>query len=149
MKFLKSLFLKIKSRTTLRTYQKPLLITIIALLLIDIAILLIASSIGFVLDNVYYEQEFFHGRFIEAFVTSIKWMISPNSIIYYDAHKNLRMLILASIVVVIEMILFSGAIIAMVTTSLRKYIDIKSRAKGKIVLNDHFVILMKTTWNLD
>ena len=141
MKFLKSLFLKIKSRTTLRTYQKPLLITIIALLLIDIAILLIASSIGFVLDNVYYEQEFFHGRFIEAFVTSIKWMISPNSIIYYDAHKNLRMLILASIVVVIEMILFSGAIIAMVTTSLRKYIDIKSRAKGKIVLNDHFVIL--------
>ena len=141
MKFLKSLFLKIKARTTLRTYQKPLMVTLIVLLFVNFIILFLGSAIAYAFDNAYYEQEFFNGRYIEAFVTSIKWMISPNSIINYDAHKNLRMLILAAVVVVIEMVLFSGAIIAIVTTSLRKYIDTKSKAKGKIILNNHFVIL--------
>ena len=141
MKFLKSIFLKIKAKTTLRTYQKPLMVTLIVLLFVNFVILFIGSAIAFALDNAYYEQVFFHGRYIEAFVTSLKWMISPNSIINYDAHLNLRMLILAAIVVVIEMVLFSGAIIAIVTTSLRKYIDTKSKAKGKIILNNHFVIL--------
>lgn len=141
MKFLKSLFLKLKARTTLRTYQKPLMVTLIVLIIVNFLILFVGSTIAFIFDNAYYNQEFFNGRYIEAFVTSLKWMISPNSIINYDAHKNLRMLILAAVVVVIEMVLFSGAIIAIVTTSLRKYIDTKSKAKGKIILNNHFVIL--------
>ena len=47
----------------------------------------------------------------------------------------------AIIIVIIGMILFSGMIIATVTTALRAFIDKKSRAKGKIIVNNHFVIL--------
>lgn len=144
MKFLKSLFLKIKAKRTLKTYQSPLIVTIITLLIINFMILMIAAFIGYIIDSKYYDNEFFDGKYLEAFITSIKWMIAPNTIIGYDVHDHLTMLILAVVVVIVEMVLFSGAIIAMVTTSLRKYIDKKSKAKGKIYVSNHFVIL---NWN--
>ncbi len=144
MKFFKSLFLKIKAKKTLKTYQNPLMITIITLLVINLFVLLIGSLIGLLLDNNYYDGEFFNGNYFEAFVASIKWMIAPNTIISYNVHSHLAILVLAVIIVTIEMVLFSGAIIAMVTTSLRNYIDKKSKARGKIIVNNHFVIL---NWN--
>ena len=144
MKFLKSLFLKIKAKKTLKTYQNPLIVTIITLLIINLIVLLTGSLIGLILDNNYYNQEFFNGNYFEAFVASIKWMIAPNTIISYNVHNHLGILVLAVIIVTIEMVLFSGAIIAMVTTSLRNYIDKKSKARGKIIVNNHFVIL---NWN--
>ena len=144
MKFLKSLFLKLKAKKTLKTYQNPLIVTIITLVLINFLILMIGAFIGYIIDSKYYNNEFFDGRYIGALVTSVKWMIVPNTIISYDVHEHLAMLVLAAVVVVIEMVLFSGAIIAMVTTSLRKYIDKKSQAKGKILVSNHFVIL---NWN--
>ena len=144
MKFLKSLFLKLKAKKTLKTYQNPLIVTIITLVLINFLILMIGAFIGYIIDSKYYNNEFFDGRYIGALVTSVKWMIAPNTIISYDVHEHLAMLVLAAVVVVIEMVLFSGAIIAMVTTSLRKYIDKKSQAKGKILVSNHFVIL---NWN--
>ena len=143
MKFLKSLFLKIKAKSTMKTYQKPLLVTLVALLVINFIILLGASAIAFAIDNNKYHGDFFKGRFAAAFVNSVKWMIAPNSILEYDT-EHLSMMVLAAIVIVVEMVLFSGAIVAMVTTSLRSYIDKKSKAKGKIVLSNHFVIL---NWN--
>ena len=144
MKYLKSLFLKLKAKKTLKTYQQPLLVTIITLVVINFFILVIASIIALLIDNNLYNKEIFNGRYMEAFVTSVKWMISPNTIMSYKSHENLELLILAVIVVVIELVLFSGAIIAMVTTSLRNFIDKKSKAKGKILVNNHFVIL---NWN--
>ena len=144
MKFLKSLFLKLKAKKTLKTYQNPLIVTIITLVIINFLILMIGAFIGYIIDSKYYNNEFFDGRYIGALVTSVKWMIAPNTIISYDVHEHLAMLVLAAVVVVIEMVLFSGAIIAMVTTSLRKYIDKKSQAKGKILVSNHFVIL---NWN--
>ena len=144
MKFLKSLFLKLKAKKTLKTYQNPLIVTIITLVLINFLILMVGAFIGYIIDSKYYNNEFFDGRYIGALVTSVKWMIAPNTIISYDVHEHLAMLVLAAVVVVIEMVLFSGAIIAMVTTSLRKYIDKKSQAKGKILVSNHFVIL---NWN--
>lgn len=144
MKFFQSLLRKIKAKTTLRTYQKPLAVTLISLLLINFIILFIAAAISLGVDNKYYSGYFFHGKFLEAFVTSVKWMITANSINNYDAHEHLYMLIVAAFVVVIEMVLFSGAIIAIITTSLRHYIDVKSKAKGRIQISNHFVIL---NWN--
>ena len=141
---LKSLFLKLKAKKTLRTYQKPLLITLISLLLVNLAVLCIGSVIALILDAAYYEREFFEGNFLSAFITNTRWMISPNSLTLLDVEKYRLMMLLAIIIVILGMVLFSGAIIATVTTALRTFIDKKSKAKGKIMVNNHFVIL---NWN--
>ena len=141
MKFLKSLFLKLKAKKTLRTYQQPLLITLFTLLLINLLVLCISAGFALLIDAQYYEKEFFEGRFLSAFITSARWMISPNSLTLLNVNDNRMMMVLAIIVVIIGMILFSGAIIATVTTALRTFIEHKSKAKGKIIVNNHFVIL--------
>ena len=141
MKFLKSLFLKLKAKKTLRTYQQPLLITIVTLLLVNLAVLLIGAFLALVIDAQYYSNEFFGGSFLSAFISASRWMISPNSLTLLDVNENRMMIMLAIVIVVIGMILFSGAIIATVTTALRAFIDKKSKAKGKIIVNNHFVIL--------
>ena len=144
MKKLKSLFLKLKAKKTLRTYQKPLAVTLITLLLINIAVLCIGSVLALILDAQYYGSEFFEGKFLYAFITNATWMISPNTLTKLEVGSNKLMMVLAIIIVILGMILFSGAIIATVTTALRTFIDKKSRAKGKIIVNNHYVIL---NWN--
>ena len=144
MKKLKSFFLKLKAKKTLRTYQRPLAVTLVTLLLINIAVLCIGSVLALVLDGVYYNYEFFDKSFLSAFITNARWMISPNSLTLLNVGDNRMMMVLAIIIVILGMILFSGAIIATVTTALRTFIDKKSKAKGKIIVNNHFVIL---NWN--
>ena len=144
MKKIKSLFLKFKAKKTLRTYQKPLAVTLLTLLLINIAVLCIGSVVALVLDVQYYGSQFFEGRFLYAFITNATWMISPNTLTKLEVGSNKLMMVLAIIIVILGMILFSGAIIATVTTALRTFIDKKSKAKGKIIVNNHFVIL---NWN--
>ena len=141
MKSLKSLFLKFKAKKTLKTYQRPLAVTLIALLLVNLAVLIIGSILALVIDAQYYSGTMFEGSFLSAFITNVKWMISPNSLITLNVSDNRMMLLLAIIITVVGMVLFSGAIIATVTTALRTFIDKKSRAKGKIFVNNHFVIL--------
>lgn len=141
MKFLKSLFLKLKAKKTLRTYQKPLLVTLATLLLINLAVLCAGAGISILIDNKYYDNAFFEKNFLSAFITNARWMISPNSLTLLDVHENRMLMMLAVVVVIIGMVLFSGAIIATVTTALRGFIERKSRAKGKIIVNNHFVIL--------
>lgn len=141
MKFLKSLFLKLKAKKTLRTYQQPLLITLVTLLLINLAVLLIGAVLSMIIDAQYYDNTFFEGSFLSAFITNARWMISPNSLTILNVSDNRMMLMLAIVIVIIGMILFSGAIIATVTTALRTFIDKKSHAKGRIIVNNHFVIL--------
>ena len=144
MKKLKSFFLKLKAKKTLRTYQQPLLITIVTLLLINLAVLCIGSAIALGLDAAYYENTIFNHSFLSAFITNARWMISPNSLTNLDVDKYRLLMLLAIIIVILGMVLFSGAIIATVTTALRTFIDKKSKAKGKIMVNNHFVIL---NWN--
>ena len=144
MKFLKSFFLKLKAKKTLKTYQKPLLVTLLTMLFINVLVLLIGAAIGMAIDRNYFNQEFFSGSFLAAFIGTVKWMISPNSLTTMNVHDHLPMMVLAIVIIVIGMVLFSGAIIATVTTALRAYIDKKSHAKGKILVEDHFVIL---NWN--
>ena len=144
MKKIKSFFLKLKAKKTLRTYQQPLLITLVTLLLINLALLCIGSAIALALDAAHYDNTFFDHSFLSAFITNARWMISPNSLTMLDVGENRLMMVLAIIVVILGMILFSGAIIATVTTALRTFIDRKSKAKGQIMVNNHFVIL---NWN--
>ena len=141
MKFLKSLFLKFKAKKTLRTYQQPLLITIATLLLINLLVICIGAVFALVIDHTYYNDSFFMNSYLSAFITSARWMISPNSLTLLDVNENRMLMVLAIIIVIVGMILFSGAIIATVTTALRTFIDKKSKAKGKIIVNNHFVIL--------
>ena len=144
MKFLKSFFLKIKAKKTLKTYQKPLLITIITMLILNVVVLIIGAIAGLLIDKNYFENAYFEGSFFKAFVGCVKWMISPNSLVAMDVKTELAMMVLAIVIVIVGIVLFSGVIIATVTTALKAYIDSKSQAKGKIILNNHFVIL---NWN--
>ena len=144
MKRIKSLFLKIKAKMTLKTYQKPLAITLLTLLMVNLVVLLIGAVIALAIDNAYFNAEFFQGSFIEAFIANVKWMVSPNSLNALTVRDHWRMMILAVVIIVIGMVLFSGAIIATVTTALRAFIDKKSKAKGQILVDGHFVIL---NWN--
>ena len=141
MKFLKSLFLKLKAKKTLRTYQQPLFVTLLTLLFINLVVLAIGAGIALLIDNHYYENTFFELNFLSAFITNVKWMISPNSLSTLNVADNRMMLVLAITIAIIGMVLFSGAIIATVTTALRTFIEKKSHAKGKIYVNNHFVIL--------
>ena len=144
MKFLKSLFLKIKAKQTLRTYQKPLVVTIATLLLINIVVLFIGAAIALSIDEHYYGGEFFgwtEDRYFIALIANVKWLVTPNSLAQLSERTQKMMMIPAILIVIIGMILFSGMIIATVTTALRAYIDKKSKAKGKIIVNNHFVIL--------
>ena len=138
MKKLKSLFLKIKSKTTLKTYQMPLLVTILNLLFINVIVLIVAAIIAINLDST---GKYFEGNFFKAFITAIKWMISVNSINTYDVNEDLKIMVLAVVVIAIGMVLFSGAIIATLTAAIRAFIDKKSKAKGKIDVDNHFLIL--------
>ena len=79
-----------------------------------------------------------------ALVGAVKWMISPNSLTQFEIKEQWIMMVLAIVIVIVGLVLFSGAIIATVTTALRAYIDKKSHAKGKILIDNHFVIL---NWN--
>ena len=144
MKRLKSFFLKLKAKKTLKTYQAPLLVTVLTLLLVNVVVLLIGGVIGLVLDNTYFANKFFGGNYFAALIGAVKWMISPNSLTQFDVKSEWIMMILAIVIVVVGIVLFSGAIIATITTALRSYIDSKSKAKGKILVNNHFVII---NWN--
>lgn len=137
MKKLKSLFLKIKSKATITAYKKPLFITILVLLLLNLVVVFVGSIVAFNLD-----PAFFDNSWINALGTSFKWMISVHSI--NNVSGNFPLMVCAAFVIALEMILFSGAMIATITAALRSFIEKMSRAKGKINLDNHFVIL---NWN--
>ena len=141
MKKLKSLFLKIKSKKTIKTYQQPLLITILTFLLINLIIIVIASIIGLVIDGEYFENSLF-----KSFIHFLSCMLTANTItkLIDSIHSNPEVVLLSVIVIALELVLFSGAVIATLTAAIKNYIDKKSQAKGKIDLANHFVIL---NWN--
>ena len=141
MKKLKSLFLKIKSKKTITTYQKPLLVTILTLMIINLFIIIIASIVGVIVD-----KEYFNGSVFQALAHFFSCMLTANTItkLLDIRTEHLNVFMLSVVVIAIELVLFSGAIIASLTAAIRNYIDKKSNAKGKIELDNHFVIL---NWN--
>ena len=113
MKKIKSIITKMRTRATIRTYQKPLLTTIVTLLLINFAVLFIAAGIAVSVDT---GGSQFGGNYLRALGESFKWMLTPNSINNLTG-ADIKVLVLAAVVIAIEMVLFSGAIIATLTAA--------------------------------
>lgn len=143
MKKIKSLITKIKSGLTLKTYQKPLMVTISMLLALNVIVVVGGAIVGLLIDNDA-GGKYFSGSFIKALSSALMWMITPNSITKYDLSEDFLMMIVAAIVIAIEMVLFSGSIVATLTTAVKSFIDEKSKASGAIMVENHFVIL---NWN--
>lgn len=105
------------------------------MVLLNLAILVVAAFVALAIDDDF-------TSFLDAFANgSLKWMMSPNSIVLIE---NPQTLILAVVVLVIGMILFSGTIIALTTNAIKDYFQKKKSGSGKILLEDHIVIL---NWN--
>ena len=141
MKKLKSLFFKIKSKRTVKTYQRPLLITIIDFLIVSLVVIVIAAVLGMVID-----ADYFHHNVFKAIAHFLSCMLTANTITkmldLIDEH--LGVVLLSVVVIAAELVLFSGAVIATLTAAVKAYIDKKGNAKGKMLLEHHFVIL---NWN--
>ncbi len=124
-----------KSLISIKTYKRPLVYIILLMILINLIILTVAAIIALFIDN-----EF--DNFIDAFANgSLKWMLAPNAIL---SIQNPDMLVLAVIVLVTGLILFSGTIIALTTNAIKEYIQKKNSGAGKIHLDNHIAIL---NWN--
>ena len=72
---------------------------------------------------------------------SLKWMLTPNAILLIE---NPNTLILAVIVLIIGMVLFTGTIIALTTNAIKDYFQNKKSGSGKLLLDHQIVIL---NWN--
>ncbi|MBR4237278.1 hypothetical protein IKQ02_02450 [bacterium] len=140
MKKIKSFISKLRSKATIKTYQRPLAITLITMLVINFMLVFIAAGVALTLDD---GGAQFGGSYFKALGEAFKWMLTPNSINNLQG-ADLKIIVLAVVVIAIGMVLFSGAIIATLTAAIKSYIDNKSQARGALDIEDHFVIL---NWN--
>lgn len=122
---------KIRSMVSVSTYKRPRLFVILTMVCINLIILVIAAVFAMMID-----PEINH--FLPAFGHSIKWLITPNAILEIEHTETL---VLATLVFVIGLILFSGTIIALTTNAIKEYFQKKETNSGKIYLEDHIVIL--------
>ena len=133
---IKSRLRKMQSSYTIGVHKQPLIFTVLLVFVINLIILIVAAIIANVISPDYY------GSFFNAFAQgSIRWLITPNSILHID---DTNILVLAGIVVVVGIVLFSGVVIAMTTNYLKDYFTKKSSAEGKLILEDHIIIF---NWN--
>lgn len=134
-KKIKSRLLKARSFLSVKTYKHPMIFVISMMVLLNIVILCIAAVIALGIDDSF-------DGFIDAFANgSVKWMLTPNAILQIT---NPDLLILAVVVLVIGMILFTGTIIALTTNTIKEYFQKKKSGSGKIYLDQHIVVL---NWN--
>ena len=126
---------KTQSKVTISMNKKPIAMTILILLLANIVILFISAAIASAIEPSY-------TGFWDAFLKgSLRWMISPHSI---NTVTGTKLTILAAATIAIEMVLFSGVIIAMTTNGIRVFLNKKADGKGKLILENHIVII---NWN--
>jgi hypothetical protein len=135
LKWLKHKFAKTKSIISIKTYKRPLFYIILMMVFINLVILSVAAIIALSIDD-HYEN------FIDAFANgSVKWMLTPNAILEIE---NPNTLILAVLVLITGLVLFSGTIIALTTNQIKEYIQKKNSGSGKILLDYQIVVL---NWN--
>jgi len=126
---------KTRSMVSVSTYKRPKLFVILTMVFINLVILAIASVIAMMINPDI-------NAFIPAMGNSIKWLLTPNAILDIEHTETL---VLATLVFVIGLILFSGTIIALTTNSIKEYFQKKETNSGKIYLEDHIVILNYNT----
>ncbi len=135
MNKLKARILRARSLISIKTYKRPMLFIISMMVLLNLIILSVAAVIALFIDDSF-------DGFIDAFANgSLKWMLTPNAIL---SITNPRTLILAVVVLVIGLILFSGTIIALTTNAIKEYFQKKKSGSGKIILSRHIVVI---NWN--
>jgi uncharacterized membrane protein YgdD (TMEM256/DUF423 family) len=126
---------KIRSTISVRTYKKPIVFIIMRMVLINLFILAIAAWIAVLIDDSF-------SSWLDAFTNgSVKWMLTPNAILTID---NPPTMVLAVVVLIVGMVLFSGTIIALTTNAIKEYFQKKQSGGGKIYLEKHIAIL---NWN--
>ena len=124
-----------KSLISIKTYKRPLIYIIMLMIFINLVILSISALIALSIDENY-------TSFIDAFANgSVKWMLTPNAILDIE---NPQTLALSVVVLITGLILFSGTIIALTTNAIKDYIQKKNSGSGKIILDQHIIIL---NWN--
>jgi uncharacterized membrane protein YgdD (TMEM256/DUF423 family) len=132
---IKSRLAKIKASISIQTYKRPMIFLISIMVLFNIIILWIAAAIAYQIDGSFTSV-------LDALINgSLKWMLTPNAILVID---NPKTMVLAVIVLIIGLVLFSGTIIALTTNALKDYFQKKQSGGGKILLENHIAIL---NWN--
>ncbi|MCL2798077.1 MAG: hypothetical protein FWD58_08515 [Firmicutes bacterium] len=134
MKKLRAFIKKTLSSFTVTMSERPVLMTVLMFAGINIAILLVAAAVAHFFTAPGNYQNYFY-----ALADAVMWLVVPNSVI--DRSPNTQTMVLAAAVLIIGMVLFTGTIIAIITTYLRGYIKQRSEAKGKLNLSNHIVIL--------
>lgn len=137
MKHIKSFFRKIQSKMTVSMNKRPLVITLVFLLSLNIVIMLVSAILATKIAPNSYDN------FISGVIAAITWIFSANSINNLP-EKTLPLYVLCGVTIVVGIVLFTGTIIATTTNALKDFFAKKSNAKGKLILDDHLVIL---NWN--
>lgn len=132
---IKDRFIKARSKLSIKTYKRPQIFIILMMLALNIFILIIAAFIAMLIDDDF-------TNIIDAFANgSLKWMLTPNAILLIE---NTYTLVLAVIVLITGMVLFTGTIIALTTNAIKDYFQKKKSGSGKLILDKQIVIL---NWN--
>lgn len=135
MKKIKQYILRLRSAISIKTYKRPMLFVLSLILLFNIIVLSISSWIAMTIDDEY-------TNFFDAFTRgSIKWLLTPDSL---AGIENSGTMVLAVFVLIVGMILFTGAIIGLTTNLIKDYLQDRKKGSGKIFLSNHIVIL---NWN--
>jgi hypothetical protein len=129
---------KMQSSLTVKMNKQPLITTLIILLFINIVILLLSALISSLVA-----PEVFPDLITALSKGSLKWILSANSLNNLQGVSN-ALYIVAALTVVIGMVLTTGTIIALTTNALKDFFTKKTQAKGKLILENHIVIL---NWN--
>lgn len=137
MKFLKSFIRKIQSKATVNMNKRPLVMTLLILLSLNLIIMIVSAILATKIAPTSYDN------FISGMIAAITWIFSANSINNLP-EKTLPLYLLCGITIIVGIVLFTGTIIATTTNALKDFFAKKSSAKGKLILDDHFVIL---NWN--
>lgn len=127
-----SKFKLMRSKISVGASQHPFVFTIISLVLTNLLILMLAALIVRAIDSEAYPS------YVVALVNVLQWMIIPGSVLLPE---SLWIRVLAVLVFVVGLVLFSGTIIALTTTHLKRYIVHKADAKGKLSLSGHLIVL--------
>lgn len=135
MGMIKDKLARAKSVISVKTYKRPQIYIILLMLFINLVILSIAALIAQAIDPSF-------NSFMDAFFNgSMTWMLTPNSLLEIDQPDTLA---LAVFVLITGLVLFSGLIIALTTNAIKDYIQKKQEGSGKIILDQHIVII---NWN--
>jgi len=124
------------STLTVKMNERPVFMTVIILLAINLLYLLIAAGAAMLIESSRFKT-YFH-----SLATVFQWLVIPTAVFAENnPGGDISMFTLALITFVIGLVLFTGTIIAIVTTYLRGYITQRGEARGKLTLGNHIVIL--------